>query len=375
MPYFLKSVLLLLLVNSLKSVNAQLKWEVVDERYTLTPNVFTPKGTLYVNIQRDNRGKIEASSSGEITIDLLERVAYITQNNNIFRFKKDDISRIMLDGVGTFTDEEIFKKDFTDSLRINYRRNIYRDLNLNEIEFSSSKRISYDVGDNGFFMKNQKKSLGKICYVSQKAIVLLYENGDLGEFNDGDFNYLQVGTFKAFKCRQLYDYIYEQFVNQLKDNIMVWERNTLNKDIEGLISQFGAIENVTEVSSNLKLFTWKKSMPVYNINIGNATNTFSSTEIDMRGETNTSQTSTLFGFSYSPLFAFGNSYRNSQSVLSTSGSTQVITQSRQSGTVKLVDQGFEISVLVNSSNKALKIFHKNIFSDPRYGEPFRFVSF
>jgi hypothetical protein len=372
MKHLIRFIVITFLLAYFQPLNAQLKWEVAEESITLTPDIFIEKGVLYVSILR-NRDRVERACRGEITIDLSEKVIYFNDNENIFRFKKDDISRLSIDGVGTVEGQEVFNKDFADSLKINYRSSLYTRLNLNEIEFSSSKRIAYDIGNDGLFLKNQKKSLGKICYVSQKSIVILYENGDLEEFKEGDYNYLQVGTFKAFKCIHLYDYIYGEFKNQLKDNIARWESNALNLDLESLISRFGSFDNISTVSPDLKMIVWKKTVPVYSINMGTTTNTFSHSQASLNGQINTYQKTDLYGFS--PLLVFGNSYRNTVSNMSSSGTTQVMAQTRQSGLVSVKDEGYSVSVLLNANNKGLKIFHQNIFTDPNYGEPFRFISF
>jgi hypothetical protein len=372
MKAFLKSMFLFATMIVYFSTFGQIKWEVVDESFTLTPSIIVEKGTLDVFIGR-SKDQITKEGTGEITIDLTEKVIYLNDGNNIYKFKSDLIKKLTIEGYKIFIGEELFKKEFADSLLFNYRKKIYPKINLIEIEFSSSKRVLYDFSDEGFVLKNQKKSKGKICYVSPTRIIILYDNGELDEFKDGDFNFLQVNSFKAFKCRNLYDYLFKDFENGLIRNIKRWENEILKLNLDSAISLFGVIDNITSISPDRRMISWKKERPVYNINLSNTKVTSSYSKSSSQTNYFSTRLSTIY--SISPFFLYGNAYRTEDVSFSSSGITLLSSQSSQSGYVRLEDDGYSITMIQDNNGKNLRIFHQNVFSEPRYGEPFRFVSF
>ena len=343
-----------------------------SDEITLNPPTYVCKGTLVIRIgnKTDN---ISTPATGEITIDFEEKAIYLSDGKDIFRFKNDMIDNLKIEGYKTFNGEGLFKKDFTDSLLDFYRQNLYSSLNLNEIQFSSSKRVEYAAQENALILKNQKISKGKICFVSPNDIIILSENGELNDFKDGDFNFLQVSSFKAFKCKALYDFIYESFRSKLYDHIKSWENEIKKSSIDSILAIYGPIDNITTISSDRKMMTWKKVRPVYYVNVNTYNRGISSTFQYSTTNIVSSKMSSVYGIS--PFFLFGNSYRTTNISYSGNGMTVASSQTNQSGKINMEDEGFLLTLTLDANNKIISVYHENIFSALGYGQPFRFISF
>ena len=233
--------------------------------------------------------------------------------------------------------------------------------------------MEYVSQENGLALRDQKISMGKICYVSPTNIVILRENGELDNFSDGDFNFLEVSSFKAFKCKQLYDFIYADFKNNLNEHINKWEGQMKKSSIDSIISIFGPMDNITNISTDRKMITWKREKPVYYINLNTSSRSTYAGFQNSVANIVTNKMSSLYGIS--PFFLSGNSYRTTDINYSGSGSAVASSQTNQSGNIKMENQGLFLAIIQDENNKIVYVYHENIFSDPSYGQPFKFVSF
>ena len=302
------------------SVVAQIKWNVVNDTITLSPNVISASGSL--NISKGKEGG-SIIVYGSIEIALKEKAVYYNEGKDLFKFNSENLESISLNNYGTFNANDLFKKDFEDSIIQHYRRLIYPNLNLNEITFSSSKRVQYNLEESGLTLKNQKILKGKLCYLDPMNIIILTEDGELNTMQDGDFNFLGFNDFKGFYCRSFYNYIFGDFEVKLKENIESWTENIKQKDIESLISLWGPFEKMTNISADKKLITWKKNVQAYYLNITTSNN--SSSLIRYNSLSNINSTTNSFYSKVSPFFLYGNSYRNTD--ISLSGSSITTTSS------------------------------------------------
>ena len=367
---FLPIIFTLLILTVLTVItNAQIKWNVTNDTTKLTPTRFIGKG--FVNVNNGKTGTMRVD--GTIVVDMKESHIYFNDGKNIFQFEKDQLSDIKLEGYGSFTGAELFRKSFSDSFLQHYRRIIYPSLELNEIVFSLSKKARYELLDDGLVLKNQKKLIGKICYVDLDNISIVNKDGELEQLKDGDFNFLQVGILKTFSCKDLYNYLFRDFEKRLSENINKWEDDIKKDNIEGLIAFFGPFENIANISSEKKMITWKKIRPAYYFNLSTNSRTFSYTS--NRYLTNLTSNGGSFFSRISPFFIYGNSYRSVDISQSGNSMNMATSQSNQSGSIIYKDEGSTFAIIQDSNNKIIQVYHENIFSDPQYGKPFRFISF
>jgi len=351
---------------------AQINWEVNKDDVTLNPTSYICKGSLAIRLGSKN-DNTTTPASGELTIDFDEKVIYLYDGEDIFRFKADMIDNLKVEGYKSFSGEQVFKREFTDSLLDFYRKGVYHSLSLNQIQFSSSKRVEYASQDNDLVLKNQKISKGKICFVSPTDITILTEEGELNDFKDGDFNFLQVGSFKAFKCRALYDFIFESFKSKLYDNIMKWETEMKNSTLDSIIAIYGPMDNITNISPDRKMITWRKHRPVYYVNLNTYNSRISNTFHNSSTNIVSSQMSSIYGIS--PFFLFGNSYRTTNVNYSGNATTVASSQTSQTGRINMEDEGLSLTLMLDANNKIISVYQEKIFTDLAYGQPFRFISF
>ena len=244
---------------------------------------------------------------------------------------------------------------------------------MNEIEFSSSKKMQFDIDDMGnLYLKNQRKSIGKVCAVGNNFIQIIDSTGRLDIYKDGDFNYLTIGQLKAYNCQTLYDYVYEDFKLTLSNKIKKWENNIILQPLDSLLNIFGTVDNVQNLTTDRKIIKWKKEIPIYEVGLSTLTTRTGYNSNISSGNANISSTFNLNN--YSPLFIYGNDYRNVDLSLYSSSLTINNTSSFQQGNVIRKDAGYSVSIVVDNSNKIIRVLHNNVFSDLKYGQPFRFVN-
>lgn len=351
---------------------AQIKWEVISSDITLNPRVFTETATIYITTGRNDVKPVK-SDDGYVTFDLDGKYTYINSNHNNFKFKNDQITNVEIQGL-MFDGNELSKKEFADTLVTKYRKSIFSTLNLNQVTFSSSKRQEFDIDNNGYlFLKNQKYSTGKICCVGYDFITVLTETGDLDTYKNGDFNFLQIGSFRALDCQSLYDFVYRDFQKTLTENKSKWEQELLRANIDSLLTLLGPVDNISQISNDRKLITWKKDNTTYEIMMSSFNSRTGTTFGTSRA--NYMSFGTLNFSGISPFFIQGNTYRNSELSTTSSAVTTTVTQNVQNGSIFKHDTGPAISILIDANQKPVKLFHSNVFSDPRYGAPFRFVNY
>jgi hypothetical protein len=190
---------------------------------------------------------------------------------------------------------------------------------------------------------------------------------------DGDFNFLEINNFKGFYCRPVYNYIFNDFQQKLKDNIDGWKENMKQKNIENLIAIFGPFDGTETIPGDKKIFVWKKSVQAYYINI--TTSNRSSSYLTNNITSNISSNNSLFYGGMSPFFIYGNSYRNSDISSKENSINTTLSLTNESGKIISKDEGFIFSIIQDINNRTVEIYQENIFSEPQYGSPFKFISF
>jgi hypothetical protein len=336
---------------------SQIKWHLIDDTTTLTPNIFTAPGSVTIP---NKSSAIQVSGTLEIILNA--KTVILNTSNDIFSLKDKQIQSITLDKFGYFEQPNLFKDDFTDSLLHYYRRTLYPILDLNEISFSSSKRVQYSLEDTGLIIKNQKILYGKLCYADIDNITLLDENGEIHNLKDGDFNFFQYLGTKIFSCKGLYDYLFKNYQQKLQEIINSWNERVKDESLEELIKSFGAIDKIINLPSDKKMISWKQNLQAYNLHLSTTnlvTNNYRYTV-----------TNTLFT-NISPFFLYQYTINTSALRIVTQGSSSTF----QSGDIISKDIGYSLTIIQDSSNKTIDVFQKNIFSEPTYGMPFKFINF
>ncbi len=355
---------------TLTPIIAQLKWDVVNDTITLTPNKIFAEGSVAV-LNGKSGGAI--NFDGTIEVDMKEKTIFFNDGKNLFQFKNEDLANVSLNGYGTFSSDDLFKRFFSDSTLQHFRRLLYPNLDLNEITFSLSKRVEYGVENNALVLKNQKSLIGKLCYIDLDNIVILNDDGEIEKLQDGDFNFLETDGFKGFSCKAFYNYIFTYFEKKLKDNINNWNERMKQMDLESLIAFWGPFDNLINISQDKRMITWKKSSLAYYLNLSTLNTSRSFTRNNFLS--NIISTSNSFFENISPFFLYGNSYRTSD--ISLYGNTSTVSSSLtiQSGKIVSKEEGFTFTIIQDSNNKIIQVYQENIFAEPQYGSPFRFISF
>ena len=352
-------ILLSIILLATSNINGQLKWNLIDDTITLSPNIITAIGDVTIQ-----QGKAETSLqvSGTLAIILNAKTVILKNGNDIFNFKDKDLLDLQLNDYGRFQHEELFKDRFTDSLYKYYRKSLYPTLELNKIQLDISKRTQYSLEDTGLTLKNQKLLLGKLCYVDLENIIILDENGELHNLKDGDFNFFVFNGLKDFSCKGLYRYIFANYGTRLKENREEWEERVRKESIEDLIETFGAIDKIISITQDKKMISWKENIEAYNIFISSfsSRSTYTTTKSYTNGNS-------LFT-NISPFFLYGNIGITSALNSYTRSTTST------SGTVSSRDVGFSLAIIQDASNNTTQVFQHNIFSDPVYGMAFKFIN-
>lgn len=362
--FFLFSLCLSLLVNG------QVNWNV-NKTISLNPTVFQSSGSITVE---DSKSKTLVSIGGMLTFFLQEKKLFFNDGKNSFDIKLSEVNSLNTDDFGLFSQSNLFSKEFSDSLLQHYRRKLYNKLSLNEITFSSSKRVEYIYEDGELKLKKQKLTKGKLCAVTLTNIVTLSEEGELLVFKDGDFNFLQMDQFRGFNCKSLYDYFFPVFSRDLKKNIDNWNQTIRLNSIEQMIEKFGPCESVINLTPEKKLLTWKKEIKIYYIDIRESSTTTTFSLANRNTYVNQYGSGWVSLFSSVPS-AFLNTYTYRYTEISSTGqafSTNTTSNSKI-GKVWSKDNGYILSVIVDKDNKITNVYHENVFADPAYGIPFEFV--
>lgn len=351
----------LFFLNSLLSVEfsySQNHWNVTNDSITLSPNRFEGEGSIDIIGEGNTNPHVE----GNIIIYLKEKKIVFNDRKNSFQFDKKKLVSLKMNNYGSFAADELFNSDFADYLLKSYREELYFKLDLHTIEFSSSKRKKYETKEGGLLLVNQKLQKGKICYSDHDEIKVLTEQGELKTFTDGDFNFFISNDLKEFSCASIYFKIFQNFSEKLSDAKSNWKETVKKINIDNLISLYGPFESMLKTTTDKTIYVWRKSKPTYYFNTSTFSNTFSNAISSGNSTTN---------YYYSPLYLYGNVYRNNS--LNTMGSSN--TSTFQNSKMSIIDEGNILSVTVDANNKIVDVFEENIFSQPLCGRPFRFVNF
>jgi hypothetical protein len=249
---------------------------------------------------------------------------------------------------------------------------VYPNLNLNEISFSVSKKVEYVIENSVLSLKNQKVLKGKLCYVDLTNIIILGEDGEIVSMKDGDFNFLEIEHFKGFSCRTLYDYIFPEFKEKLEKIKIQWKENIEESNLENLISRLGPFSNIANISTDKRMITWKRNQQAYYLDINSINIGLSSSKNNTLANI---ISNTSFLGAVSPLFYYGNSYRNTDILLNENKTAVISNQNNQSGLIVSKDEGYTIAIIQDLNNKIVQVYQENYFTDLKYGSAFRFITF
>ena len=121
------------------NIKGQIKWNLIDDTITLSPNIVTAIGDVTIQ-----PGKAETSLqvSGALAIILNAKTVILKNGNDIFNFKEKDLLDLQLIDYGRFKHEELFKDKFTDSLYKYYRKSLYSILELNKYNLIFQKGLN-----------------------------------------------------------------------------------------------------------------------------------------------------------------------------------------------------------------------------------------
>ena len=363
-------IMLVLINNTSNAQNSDINWSITPDSVTLTPLRFYGNGSITVR-----GGGKEIVVDGRLSILPREKVLFYQNGENLFKLKLEDISEINMDGYRKFNLREInIDKELYDSILIQYRINIYKSLDLNEVEVLLTKKNKYELMDGDLKVKSPKIVKGKICFLNTFTLVLLTEDGELVRLYDGDYNYLKVGSLKVFECSNLYNFVYDNFNKTLKETIKKWEINLKKYTLRELISLIGPYDKLQIIDSSSKMAIWDKETKNYFLNTNSSTSSYYNSFGLINGKSSTSTT-------ISPIFYYGNDYRpisiETTSTANLTNLTSSKTTSLNSIQGELVSKTISklLSVVLDNKNKIIDIYQERIFSENSFGLAFKFINY
>ena len=350
---------------------AQINWNTIDDSINLSPSIYVVNGSAKINFL----GTI-ITDDNKIQLDFKNKFIYLNNFNSLFKFPFSEVSYIKISGGDEFDDKQFFDDGFKEKIIKNHRSKLYPSLSLNEVSFTYSKRNKIDMSKDGkLFIKNEKQKSGKICAVGYDFIMILADDGELFNLENGDFNSLKTINFVFKDCKSLYDVVFENFKGELKSRIQKWEDNALVKNINTLLEQYGPITSIKSIDADLTQYEWCWPRITYNIDINTRSRQLGLNSYSRTTNYFGSAYSSLFGSLGSSLFLYGNSNRSSSSESESSGITSTVTNTSQNGTVVMSDKGAAIKIIKDKNGRSINLSHTNIFSDLDYGKPFKFINY
>jgi hypothetical protein len=354
----------IILCTSIKISYAQFNWNTINDTVTLNPATYTVNGSATIK----NMGQI-ISVDNRIIIDFKNKQIFINNFNNLFKFGFFDISNLYLsDAQKVYSEDIISDTEFRDNVIKSYRKKLFNELELNVATFTYSKKNKIDITKEGkLYIKNEKQISGKICAIGIDFVLVLTEDGELLNMEDGDFNSLYCGGTYAKDCKNLYNLIFSFFKKELEQKVNYWEKEVSEKKLNELISTYGAINSIKQINNELTQFEWNWPQITYKVNIRSNSRQISLADYN--------KSTTFLGFATSKLFLYNNTYRESNSSSDITGVTTTSTNISQTGTVVQSDEGSSIILIKDKSDNTKLLKHKNIFSELDYGKQFKFVNY
>jgi hypothetical protein len=363
--------ILLIFTLNVKAQFSNINWNVVPDSIVLTPIKFQSEGTFTF---RYTSGASPIQLAGKFTIFPKDKILYYNNGENLIKFSNySDVIGLNLNSYKYFSNDDLNSRDFYDSLLQGYRKNLFKVVDLAEIEIQISKKNKFEIIDNDLKVKRPFVLKGKLCTIELEQVTILTEEGDLFTIYDGDFNYLKLGQTKVFECRDLYKYIFERYVDKLNEVIANWKKNNSTRSIDFFIENYGPFDFQYDLPFNKKLFVWNKKNIKYNISLNSTTYSKSLN----RGTFYRNQ-------NISPLFYYYNqansryipSYISTNNNLVGTGNTisSNTTQSIQNGEVTSNEESIIMSLIFDSSGKLIESYQERVFATPEYGRIFRFIN-
>jgi hypothetical protein len=362
-------LLTLTLVGSAQE--SKINWNVVSDSISLTPKKFESDGTFTLKYS-SNTSPIQIV--GKFALYPNNKIIHFNEGENLFKFSNySDIIGINLNSFKYFSNEDLNSKDLYDTLLQVYRRNLFPQLNLTEIEIQLSKRNKFEIVNNELKVKKPLILKGKICEIELSHVVILTEEGDLFKIYDGDFNFLKVGEIKAFECTKIYDYFYERYQRKLEEIILDWETKNRLRNIEFFIENYGPFDNQYKISNDKTVYIWNKKSVKYYINMNS---TRYSTGISYGSFYRNKNYSPLFYYNYQANTKYQPSFisTNSDLVGNSNSVSSSTTQSMQNGEVSSSEESTNITLIFESSGKLIQSYQEKLFASPEYGQRFRFIN-
>lgn len=370
MEYRIKFLALLAFIGS-SCCKAQINWNTIDDSINLNPPIYTVNGSVTINFL----GKI-ITEDNKVQIDFRNKNIYLNNFNNLFKFPFGEIASLYIPEGEQFDGRLFFENEFKESITKSHRSKLYPGLDLNLVSFTYSKRNKIEMNKEGrLYIKNEKEKSGKICAVGYDFIMILAEDGELFNLENGDFNSLKTINSVFKDCKSLYNVVFEIFKEELKNKINQWQVNTLGKDINTLIAQYGPITSIKPINTDLTQYEWSWPRITYSIDLNTRSRQLGLNSFSRTNNYFSSVYSSLFGSLGSSLFLYGNSNRTSSSESELSGISTTFTNTSQNGTVVMSDKGASIKIIKDKYGKSFNLAHNNIFSDLDYGKPFKFINY
>lgn len=361
--------ILLILMTSIS--HSQFSWNTAPDSIKINPTVYSIEGSVVVNLL----GPILCADN-TIQIDFKNKYVYVNNFNNIYKFSFDQVSKIYLPGSEEINGPTLYDSDFRERITNSYRKSIYEKVDLNVISFTYSRKNKLAITNDGrLYIKNEKKMSGKICSIGLDYIETLTENGELLKLNDGDFISLSAAGIISKNCKTLYNLVFGEFKKELERKVTTWVNTTTQLDMPTLIKDYGPLQSIKEINSDLKQYEWGWPLVTYNINV-----TSNSRQIGLNNSSRntyyygTSNTS-IYGSTGSSLFLYGNSFRSYNGEGIFSGISNTLSSTSQNGSVIMTDEGASIIIIKDKSGKTISLKHKGLFSDLDYGSAFIFIKY
>jgi hypothetical protein len=180
-------------------------------------------------------------------------------------------------------------------------------------------------------------------------MILLTEEGELVKVEDGDFINLKFGNLKAFECNELYSLFFNRYNEEVSLLLKSIDSSCIKLGVTGLIDIYGPFNKELTMPNGKKLYVWDKP------SIRKIYNSLSL----MRNNT----------YNYmSPFYSNGNNF------LAYSFSNS-FSSNYTSGSVSEVNDGFVISLTVDSQGMVNDVYHDGIIKFLSSGANFKFVNF
>ena len=351
----------------------QVNWNVVQGSSILLPSIIEADGSLKIKGEQ---------VFGKVTFNLDNNEYFLFDGELTHKVEKKDVEGFSLAGFIVPDVGEMTAKT-KDSLKASVRRKNYPSWSLNVIQYTVNKKKKFIIENGKIIEKGEKNYSGKLCSIDPHSILLLDSEGELTDLKQGGFSYISFAGERFFNVGNLYEYFFTHYKTEYNNIVHDWEANLKKSSIDQLFNFLGPLDNIFNLSANSKMLVWQTkalgySFDLYSLSSSRSTAlTWNPTNSSYRYR-NFYQDAGLFGkvpsfFLNEPTFYTDSGqpsdYRPNHNLSYTEGNTSGM----QKGEIQSYDKGYKISVLTDNNNVIQSVFHKGIFNEPTYGNPFYFI--